>query len=379
MTDITARYCIELYDQTYAKIALFDAPYDLTYHKEINSVGTFSFSLDYNDPRTALFELDGMAVIRRSIPGVQLDWYDEFVGLHRSDSDNLPESAAGKFISSGPDLNDFLARTIINYREGTVKAQKSGPAETVIKEYVLENCGNQALIAVPYERCSDGVLQDFEVEASTGAGKSWEGTRAFENLLDTIQIIAKYADMDFNVTFDNTLKKFIFRTYADQLGEDRTTIGLNTHDGLNAAGNRPVIFSTQNGTIQKLKRTYDRMSESNVVSVLGDGDGATRLVEVVFRNTRYDSPWNRREISRAQSGYISEMQTAGEEALNETSAKDIIEFSPMQQSSQLYGLHYNVGDRITIRHRGVDSHKRIIAADNQASSDNALTLTFSDL
>lgn len=379
MTDITPRYYVELKDQLYNRVAFFDAPLSLSYRKAINEVGTYSMTIQSTDNRVALFELDGMVVIHRSIPGVGLDWYEEFVGLHRSPEDIVQDEGITTFTSHGVDLRDFIARTIINYKEGTIKAEKSTYAETAIKEYVIENCGNQALVDPPYERLSYGVLPDFEVEASSGLGSVWEGSRAFENLLDVIQAISAGSKIDFNVIFDTNIRKFIFKTYYPQFGFDRTTVGLDPTTGYNAAGNRPVIFMLPAGNILNMRYTYDRTSEVNVVSVLGDGDGATREVQVVSRSSQYDSPWNRRESSRAHSGYISEMQAAGNEDLDAGVAKEVVEFSPLQQATKLYGFHYDVGDKITIRYRGQDFHKRILSADVTMGIMDGINLTCSDL
>jgi hypothetical protein len=376
MAKIASRYYITLRDTSYVPIARFDSFQSLSYSRTVNNTGTFSFSINAEDSRADLFETDGLIEIYRSIPGMGIPWYCDFRGFHRYDSVDVSENGSQIFVSSGPDLMDLLARTGINYVPATIKAYKDTVAETAIKEYVEENCGASATVANGRE--SDGVLPDFLVQPTTGTGNAWEGDRAFENLLDVIRDIATDSDMDFDMSWDASVGKFVFNTYADQLGLDRTTVGLNTLTGLNGAGVVPTVFSLQYGNIKRLKKTYDRLSESNVVSVLGEGDGATRLVVVRQSSAITDSPWNRREISRPKTGFISEMEQYGDEVLDENKLKDTIEFSPLLQERCMYGVHFFLGDRITVIWKGTPIHKRIVSIQNTISSTEDLQITFSD-
>lgn len=379
MTSISPRYYVVLRDQSYHKVAMFDSWSLCSYTKEVNSVYTYEFSIQADDPRRDLFELDGLFEIYRAVPGCNVPWYREFIGLHRADRDSVSEKGEELFSSIGVGLNDFLARTIINYPPATIKSYKDTVAETAMKEYVEENCGASATIANNRER--DGVLQDFLVETDGAHGIAWEGDKAWNNLLDVLKDISRLSQIDFDVEWDEDVEKFYFRTFVDQLGEDRTTQGLDSSTGLNSAGNAPVVFSLALGNMQNAKREYNRISESNVVTVTGEGDGATVEVQVRANTSAIDdSPWNRREVSRPQSGYESEMQMFGDEVLEELSAKDILEFTPLMQSSCLYGKHFFFGDKITTLFRGNTFHKRIYSISNSIQSfKEDLKITFSDL
>lgn len=373
MSSIAERYYVVVRDQTYTPVALFDTWIDLSFHKVLNGVGSFALTLDANDSRIDLFELDGLVQIYRSVPGQDLGWYEEFNGLFRSSEYTVDESGRKIFIASGTCLNDFLARTIINYKEGTTRAYKNDFGQNCIVQYVYENCGEIALVPAPDERESNGVLKDFIVDPENDTGEMWEGDRAFQNLLDVIQDIAKLSNLYYEVWWWD-IGKFWFWTNTDKLWYDRTTVGLDPNTGLNTAGFSPVIFSVSNGTLQSSKYNYDRTNESNVVSVLGDGDGATREVQVRSASTINDSPWNRREVSRPQNGFISEMQMAGDEALEELKAKEVISVVALQQPSQLYGKHYWYGDKVTASVRGTEYH-RLVSEINYSSGNLAITLS----
>lgn len=357
MNSVYPSYKVVLRDQSYEIVAVFDSWSKLSFTKEVNAIGSYDFAIDMYDERADLFELDGILEIWRSVPGCDLDWYCEFVGLHRFSEYTVDESGISLFVSHGVGPNDLLARTIINYLEATIKSYKKVESETAMKEYVEENCGASATVL--NERESNGVLPDFYVETDSGAGSVWEGDRAFDNLLDVLKDISKFAAIDFDTVWDPSSETFTFQTYEGQRGLDRTITGLSPSTGLNSAGNIPTVFSLELGNIRSLNKSFNRMSESNVVTVLGDGSGSTRKHQVRSAITSSDSPWNRREVSRSKSGFESEMQQYGDEVLQELSAKESMDFSPLMQSSTLYGRDYSVGDRVTIHFKGTDYSQRL--------------------
>ena len=378
MESISPGYLIKLYDQAFNLVAMFDNWISLGYTKKVNGIYTCTFTLDSSDPRCLLFELDGIIEIWRSIPGCSISPYREFIGLHRGIQDATAKDSRTNFVSNIVGLNDLLARRIINYVPATVKSYKNVPAETAMKEYVEENCGASATVANGRE--SDGVLPYFTVEADGALGATWEGDKAWENLLDVLQEIARFSAIDFDVSWDSASGLFMFSTFQDQLGEDRTITGLDPSTGLNSAGNAPVIFSLERGNISSIDRIFNRLSEANVVTVTGDGDGATVAVEVRTGTSVVDSPWNKREVCRPQSGFVSEMQIYGDSVLEELSAKDVITFVPLLQPKCMYGKHYFLGDRISVLFKGIYYSLRLYSITNSnISKQENIQVTFSEL
>jgi hypothetical protein len=377
MSSIAAYYQIYLRDTSYNVVAIFDAWENLSYTKKVNGVGSYSFSINANDDRVDLFELDGIVEIKRQVPALGLTWYTEFMGLHRSDDTQITEEGKYIFTSYGVGLIDLIYRTDIYYKEGTIRAYKNIAAETAMKEYVLENCGASATIANGRE--NDGVLPDFLVEADGATGVTWEGDRAFENLLDVLQSISLFASMDFDVIWEAATGKFTFKTYLGQIGLDRTVTGLVAATGLNAAGNAPVVFSVEKGNVKSITTHSERISESNIVAVLGEGDGATRTVHIRTDASYADSPWNRREIARSKNGYTNEMEVYGDEVLKDTKYKETVDMTPLLQESCMYGIHFFLGDLITATHKGIQSSKKIMEVSNNVKDTDSLSFTFSDV
>lgn len=381
VASIASKYFIRLLNPLSQQVDVFDKFTMAELNHKLNGVGSFAITFDdLSDERKNRFLLDGQVQTYRSIPGIGLDWYVEFEGFHRKDVEIITRDKKHTFQSSGVGYNSFLSRTNIAYKEGTIRADKYAAAETVMKEYVEENCGPSATVANGRE--IDGVLPYFSVQSDNGQGPDWSGSRAFENLLDTLQAISNYAGVDFDILRAGD-PWFVFRTYNLLKGKDRTTVGLDSSTGKNAAGNEPVTLSVALGNVQQATYEDNRLEEANVCIVLGDGEGSTRDVLARSTDAAGDSPWNRMEVARpSQPAYIPglseeaaaelktySMEQTGDEVLEELKAKKDFTFTPLQQPSTLYGKHYFLGDRITIQFRDFLTHKRIVGVNIRTQRD----------
>ena len=225
---LASEYKIVLMNTSFSVVAQFDSLISCNYTKKVNDVGSFSLSLNAGDPRCDLFTLDAIVLIYRRLPGLNVDWYIDFVGLHRSISYDLSDEGKYIFSSTGVCPNDFLSRTIINYPAAPEKSFKGNvaavSAETAMKEFTEENCGYSATVANGRE--ASGVLPNFTVEATTGASPLWEGDRAYQVLLTVLQEISKSSGMDFAVTYTDTTPGWLFKVYMTKIGVDRTTNGI---------------------------------------------------------------------------------------------------------------------------------------------------------
>ena len=220
------------------------------------------------------------------------------------------------------------------------------------------------------------------------------GSRAFENLLDVLQDIANYAGIDFSVVSTDPAS-FQFRTHIDQLGTDRTTEGMDAVTGTNASGNTPVIFDINLGNVSSASRIERHSEEANAVVVLGEGDASTRYAITRTNPTGIaTSPWNQREVSRPVStpddpslpeDVLAElktyaMETFGDEILAEMKAVEDIDFVPLQQPGTLYGMDFDIGDRITVRYQDWEVHKRIVAIKvNVGGQGEEITVEFAEV
>lgn len=365
---LSTQYYVSLLNTSGKLLAIFNIWKKLSYAQVLNDVGEFQLEFDDDtyDDRLNLFGIDYIVEVYRSVPGCGLDWYVDFRGLCRKIISSISSDGVRTFVVSGFDFNDLLARRVVAYREGTIRAEKNCPAETAMKQYVDENCSGSATADLRGVATSDsvgvsGVIPGFLVEPDTGAGPIYTGVHAFDNLLDTIKEISVFSNMDFGVFWKDTVL-FEFKVFVDQYGLDRTDTTINPSDGTNIYGNKVVVMSVEAGNVQQSEYTLSRESEKNVIFVLGKGTRSTRNMEHVSDPAETSvSPWNACEAVRSGTDleFAYQLKDLGFANLKDLFYKESFEFVPMQQPNCLYGKHYALGDRITLRHGDLYRNKRI--------------------
>jgi hypothetical protein len=104
------------------------------------------------------------------------------------------------------------------------------------------------------------------------------------------------------------------------------------------------------------------MAEYTVCHVLGDGDGATRTVITTASGAYDDSPYNAIETSVNGSGLEFDYQLSilGLEVLFANMANERFEFTPLRNPGTLYGKHYFLGDKVTLKQGATSVNKRLI-------------------
>src|SRR3972149_3761233 len=370
---IAPSYVTFLRDWDFRVVALFDNWRSLNYVKNLNGIGTNSFSMGSRDPRVDLFKLDYFVDVHRAVPGCGISRHSEFIGFHRKGVYSVDSGGDQIFVSSGMSLEEILKGAIINFPEATIRSYKFCSSNRAILEYVRENCGDLATVAE--ERYSNGVVPNFEIDPVTEYGPTWEGDRAFENLLDVLVERSKFSGIDFSVEFDEASSKLKFHTYTGGLGKNRTYTDVNPLTGNNSYGEFPFTFSLEKGTISSISYEDDHSSEANVVSVLGDGDASTRHVQVRESPNKDLSPYNRREVSRPQGGFENEMQVFGDGILEELKYKQNITIKPLMSPSSMYHSNFGLGDWISIYFKSQIFNRRIVSVTNSVDSYENISLT----
>lgn len=355
------RYRIRLRDQAGSLLAEFDHFRRLEYRHEVDAPGYYSLTIGGHDDRRLLFGLDHQVEVLRSDLANGLDWYKEFEGLHRKARRTLSEAGDREYTSFGPGYLELLSRRVIAYYAGTAQSDKSGVAESVMKEFVEENCGPSATIA--NGRLAEGTMPGFTVQADAAGGPAWSGARAWDNLLEVLQGLALVTGWRFDVVGTGPAT-FEFRTYEGQRGADKTAGGTDPATGLNPAGNPPLVFSIEGGSIRAADFVQDASAEITAVLSLGRGEETNRDVVLRTSLAALLSPWNSREATRNASNEREAMalENVAYEVLEEHQAGEDLSLAAQQIASQFYGLHYTWGDRVTVRYDGIERDKEIVAA-----------------
>jgi len=358
-----AVYKVLVRDHSGNLMAVVDDYQHLAYYRRINEPGSFYFVVEANSNVAQYLLLDYEVEIWRSWHEYDVDWYIEFEGFCRSRRIKTADNGENTLHVNGVGYADLLNRRIVGYKSGNTYADKDGPAESVLKEYVRENLGH---LAISPPRLRHGVLSGLTIETDTHKGEKWTGGQAYKRLLVACQEIAEISNIDFDVVGTGGYT-WDFRTYENQRGSDRTQDGLDVTTGLNAAGNPPMVFSPEIGNVNTPEYEYERTTEINCAYVTGQGIYDEREVSIVTLPSLIDdSPINLREGNRDARFEPDRDNLAylGENMLLRREGYERFNFTPIQQqASSIYGKHYFFGDRVGFSYFGHVDSKKIVGID----------------
>ena len=356
---MAARYQVRLKSQSGSVVAVLTNWRSLEYTLRVNATDSHVFTIDGESAVVPSFALDAQLEVWRRDIAAGIPWYLDYEGFHRTPVDQTNEHGLSTFTSYGRGYDDLIRRREVAYPANSSQTEKTGAGETVIKSYVNENAGPGAVS--PPRLLASGVTTGLAMQADGGAGTSWHGHKAYQNLLEAIQDVALVTQVDFK-TVGMGPAAFEFQAKAKPWGADRSVVGLNTMTGLNAAGNPPVVFALGFDNMGIPVYSNNRSEEVNAVYVLGQGQEADRMV--VLRTDPVaiaDSPWNRCEVSRNANmdTDLAGLQSTGDAALEEFASRESFHFSVLQIPSLLYGRNYFIGDLVTARYKTIERNFQI--------------------
>lgn len=329
-------YEIYLSDTRGFRIALLDRVQTITYVRAANRPTVWAVTIPDVYP-TSYIQPDNIVEIWR-------DGKFESGGFLRKWTYAGPDDSATVTLT-GPSFLYVLASRIIAYAAGESESAKSDFADDMIKAIVRENLGSLATD-------TDRDLSDlnFTVQNDASAGESLDRRFAWRKVLETCTALAKESTQrGTRIYFDvipfwaGDVFNLEFRTYANQRGQDRTYVS-----------NTPVVFGATWGNLDNPVLEYDYWDEGNYVYAGGQGLGTNRLIEEQSDTGRIAiSPWNRREIFASVSNEqtVSEVQSAGEAALDARKPRLRFTADLLSVPGTLYGEDWDFGDKVVATHR----------------------------
>ena len=333
----------------------------LTYTRRVNGVDFIRLELRGDSAAIADLVLDAQIEVWRSNQAEGIPSYLDCEGFVRTVELRTDEDGNDLAVAYGAGYDDLLARRIILYPADSAETNKSGPGETVIKEFVDQNAGPGATF--PPRLLASGVTTGLTIEADAAAGATWTGARSYAQLLGVCQEIGLSSGVDFGVV-GTGLATFEFRAKAAPWGTDRTTTGLDTSTGLNGAGVPPAIFSLVRGNMGAPVYVDSRASEVNAVIVMGQGLNDDRtVIQRTDASAIADSPWNRRELGR-NGNYeddVTGLNIVGDTLLAELGRRQEFSCQIIETPTFLYGKHWFHGDQVTARYKTVEVNKKLVA------------------
>ena len=244
--------------------------------------------------------------------------------------------------------NWILSTRHVAFKAGTENYSKftTQKVESIAKVLVKFNVTGFALAI--YGRIRDGnyTAWGINVEADGAHGPWIDYCCAYYNLLETLQKLAVIGLGDFDMV--PYVSGYEFRWYDGQLGTDRTTT---------------TLFAVERGNMANPVYSLDNRSEQTIALVGGQGEGVNRNV-VVRQGSGYSITNDIEHFLHATHIVTTAgLESFGDRYLLNHKAINSFTFDVLQTPSTQYGLHYFLGDKVTIRNPFtlVDTATKVVA------------------
>lgn len=255
--------------------------------------------------------------------------------------------------------NHLLSRRIIAYSAGTTYTSKSAAAaDNQIKSFASQNLGSGIVSA---DR--DGVETQADISTylaiqsnlSLGQSVAKGATRrqldrVIQELCESSTTAGTYLTAEVIAPTEATLE---LRTYTRQRGVDHTT-----------GSAQPVILSELRGNVENVVLTIDRTEEKTFIVAGGGGQEAARLITTALDTTRMaESPFNRVELFVEDTNIndATQLQDIADAALRAAIPRYDVKADLVETPSTTRGLQFDLGDLLTVEHRGQQYDVRLEA------------------
>lgn len=322
-------------DNTGATIARFNDFAWLTSRREVNGADKLKFELAGQHRHLSKLATDRLQVeLWRRDPAHGLDWYREFSGLYRAEKDTRPTARLALATCLGD--KSLLARRIVAWYAGFANrsAFASVPGETIMKNLVKYNITSSATTGAP-GRTRAGTnwpAGNISIDTDAGGGNTIDWYCAGDNLLETLQALAKVAGGDFDLVKTANPLDWKFHFYPGQLGTDRSAT---------------LTFAVGRGNMAEPAYELDREDEATVAIVGGEGTGSARTF--VTRTSSAFGTTNDIEIfvNGSNNPTSGGLNAAGDKRLAEHQAREEFRFGLLQTDSCVYQRDFGLGDLAT--------------------------------
>jgi hypothetical protein len=357
---MTTTYELRIYDGTTLKGIISDMLY-LNYTRKVNSICVCQFAIGENHPYASQIVKNYRVEVWRKTE--HISFYKEDVFILRSKKYTW-NGKTNDLVVGAVGGNWLLSTRIIAYAAGTSgkNAFSSIKAETVAKELVKYNLGSSATTG--NGRKVDGVLSSVAVEADGATGNDTDINCAWDNLLETLQVVSRKGGGDFNMVWTGT--QWEFRWYNGQLGLDlRATL----------------IFSLKRGNLEKPVLTTDWTSEKTLAIIGGQGEGIDRAIRT-RQGTDYSSAnqvemfVDARDVEAGSANENTLLDQRGDSELDSARTHSVLDFSIIQFVNSRYGEDYSLGDLARVDYAGVTDDVQInqVVVNFQAEKDEVINI-----
>ena len=287
----------------------------------LNDVSTFSLDINGDDYLSSRFRKGWRVVIQDE--GVQL------IAGHPNHMGRGSKSGAQDLMLSGTDDMLWLKNMITlpdpssaaDQQSQSAYYKASGAAGTLIYDLVRKHSGQSA--RTEYKR-------RLFVENPGAVGKSMQLNSRFKTVLEELQSLANPSGLVVRL---------------DQDDEQQLTV-MSAAEGRDLS--RAIRMTEKNDGLGDWSLGEDAPALTQVL-VAGQGEGADRTLKLVPGNTNDWSFWGLQFQDRRDTDDVADLIQAGEETLEEGSAKATISVEVQETTTKRFGRDFWLGDTITVQ------------------------------
>lgn len=332
----------------------------------INGIGTLELVLPAGVIDPALYRRDYLVSILRSVDGAPpILLHDQVYFLRIVDLADDPNGIETDTLH-GHDCNDLLRRRCIAYYTKSAQAEKTAPADNMIKAIVRENLG--ATASDYAGGAARGIAANvLVIDTDTSLGPSISRAFAWRGpMIDTLRDIADSSRQQGTyLAFDLTATPgapLAFRTFIGQRGIDRR--------------NQMIALSVETGTLTSPQIRFDYSDEKTAIYAGGQGEESDRIVQTAVDAARSGlSRYGRIE------DFISSQGSTDATVLADARAQLVAKRPRISFTAQFtdspavqYGRDILFGDQVRAAYRGMTFDCRIDAVGVSVGSDGRETI-----
>lgn len=291
-----------------------------------------------------------------------------YTGFHQTTSEQTQSNGNIFFSLYGAGFTKLLDRRIVLPPTGEENSIKSGYAESIAKDFVVESAIN------PTD--TDRIIPGLSVARDQRRGGDAEYSARYTLLQSVVKAIAEGAYLHYGIEAGDTPGTFIFDC-RQIWGTDRR-----------AGTDNPTIFDLELNNMVLPILSTNRRHEKNVVYVGGGGQGVDRLIIKREKKTAVEaSPWALSEgfEDSRKANTTEELEVVAQRYLEERGERVEFDFEIYQTQGTRWLRDYFLGDLVTARYYGRQFDKEItevavtVTAGSSAQSVEKVTVALEDI
>jgi len=331
---MAVEYNVYIYNSSNVLQGLISNFSDINIAKTVNGYDILSIRVPYDSPLKQYLATDSRIEVYRANVELGIPLTKEFSGIVTKTTFTYGRQKWLDVVAFGWEY--ILSYRVVAYNEDKQNHSewRAKPASTIINDLVVKNLGVDSVTSGIADRAVSGLITGVS-GTTTGLGNVLTvADMSYKNVLTAIQDVALLGNVDFDFSW-NPNGTYTLLVGSPTLGSDRRGV---------------VTLSVDNGTINNFSRTTDKTQSFTQAIVRGQGtaNATIRAVRPSPPLTQLNSKEAYFDVS-SMGNDVAYLNAYGDMKLQEIAKKiEVIDIDVQQTPSALYGLHYFIGDLVSV-------------------------------